>query len=101
MPEREGDCELSEQGSHEQLQAYLVSYLKCLQQAALDKGDWALGWSYTNLPQLESTSRVRRGGAHPVEQAAGMAYLKELRTLEDWREGKRGGGTAPAGGETR
>ena len=60
----------------------------------MDK-DWALAWAYTNLPGLKSTSKVRRGAAHPVEQAAGMAYLKELKTLEEWRGGKRG----PPGGQ--
>ena len=37
------------------------------------------------MPDLESTNRVRRGAAHPVEVAAGMAYLKEIRAVEEWR----------------
>ena len=71
--------------------AFVCQSLKALEQVTLDRGDWALAWSYTNLPTLKSTARTRRGGAHPVEQAAGMAYLKELRALEEWRRDKGGG----------
>ena len=69
--------------------------LKALEQVTLDKGDWQLAWAYTGLAELKSTNRVKRGAAHPIETAAGMAYLKELRSVEEWRAGapkKKGGG---------
>ncbi len=46
---------------------------------------------------MRSAGRVRRGGAHPVEISAGMAYLKEMRAVEEWRAGANKGG--PKGGE--
>ena len=59
--------------------------LKACEQVILDKGDWSLAWSMVGLPELRGTNRVRRGGAHPVELSAGMAYLRELKTIEEWR----------------
>ena len=73
-------------------EAFLAQCLKGLEQVTLDNGDWSLGWALTGLPEIDVT-RNRRGGAHPVEMAAGMAYLKELKTMEEWRSsGQRGGG---------
>ncbi len=78
-------------------EAFTCQALKMLEQVTLDRGDWQLPWAFTGLPELKATSRVRRGAAHPVEVAAGMAYLKELRAVEEWRAGapKKGG---PKGG---
>ncbi len=61
------------------------------------RGDWVLAWAYTGLPELRSTCRVRRGGAHPVEISASMTYFKEMRAVEEWRPGAKKGG--PKGGE--
>ncbi len=69
--------------------------LKTLEQVTLDRGDCQLAWAFSGLPDLK---RVRRGAAHPVEVAAGMAYLKEIRAVEEWRaaaprgKGNRKGG---------
>ncbi len=50
------------------------------------------------LAELRSTGRVRRGAAHPVELSAGVTFLKELRTVEEWRvAGKRGPKGGPSG----
>ncbi len=59
--------------------------MKACEQCVLDKGDWALAWALVGLPDLRGTYRVRHGGAHPVEVSAGVAYLRELRTMEEWR----------------
>ena len=77
-------------------EAFVCQSLKAIEQTVLDKGDWSLAWSYSGLAELKSTSRARRGGAHPVELAAGMSFLKELRGIEEWRAAK--GKPAPKGG---
>ena len=80
-------------------EAFVCQSLKAIEQTVLDKGDWSLAWSYSGLAELKSTSRARRGGAHPVELAAGMSFLKELRGIEEWRAAK--GKPAPKGGPRR
>jgi hypothetical protein len=83
-----------------QAEAFVCQSLKALEQAALDRRDWTLAWSFTGLAELRSTGRVRRGAAHPVEVSAGMSFLKELRTVEEWRaagkKGPKGGGRSGA-----
>ena len=83
-----------------QAEAFVCQSLKALEQSALDRGDWTLAWSFTGLAELRSTGRVRRGAAHPVEVSAGMSFLKELRTVEEWRasgkKGPKGGGSGGA-----
>ena len=66
-------------------EAFVCQSLKATEQPALGKGDWSPGWAYIGLAELKSTSRARRGGAHPVELAAGVSFLKELRVIEEWR----------------
>ncbi len=75
-------------------EAFCCQSLKALEQVALDRGDWSLGWAYARLAELRSTSRAKRGGAHPVELAAGVHVLKELKTVEEWRTSGR---TCPKG----
>ena len=90
------------QGDH--AEAFTYPALEMLEQVTSDRRDWQLAWAFSGLPELDSTGRVRRGAAHPVEVAAGMAYLKELRSVEEWRAGapkKKGGGGSegpPPGG---
>ena len=81
-------------GQTEYAFALVCQSLKACEQVILDKGDWSLAWSMVGLPELRGTNRVRRGGAHPVELSAGMAYLRELKTIEEWRGSppKKGGG---------
>ena len=76
---------------YDMAEAFVCQTLKSFEQVILDRGDWQLAWAYTGLPELRSTSRVRRGGAHPVEISAGMAYLKEMRAVEEWRAGAKKG----------
>ena len=63
--------------------AFCCQSLKAIEQVSLDKGDWYLGWAYTGLAEPKSTSRARRGGAHPVELAAGVSFVQELKTVEE------------------
>ncbi len=92
---------LMQAGQTEHAFAMTCQALKACEQVILDKGDWALAWSMVGLPDLRGTNRVRRGGAHPVEMSAGMAYLRELRTIEEWRataapkKGPKGGPSEP------
>ncbi len=82
-------------------EAFCCQSLKAVEQVMLVRGDWSLAWAYAELPELRSSGKVRRGGAHPVEVSAGMAYLKEMRAVKEWRAGpKRGptGGGEPSGG---
>ncbi len=64
-------------------EAFVCQSLKAIEQTVLDKGDWSLGWAYTGLAELKSTSRT-----HPVELAAGVSLLKELHGVEEWRASK-------------
>ena len=57
-------------------------------------GRWDLAWLYTNLPEPRGRS-FDRGLAHPVEFATNVAYLKELRSVE---EAMRGGGQQSGAG---
>jgi hypothetical protein len=97
---------LLHRGQTDHAEAFVCQALKTLEQVTLDRGDWQLAWAYSGLPDLKATSRVRRGAAHPVEVAAGMAYHKEIRAVEEWRasapkKGNKGGGgpEGPAKGE--
>ncbi len=90
-------------GQTDHAYAMVCQSLEACEQTVLDKGDWALSWAMVGLPDLRGTNRTRRGGAHPVEMSAGMAYLRELGTIEEWRStpaGKNGpkGLAAPRGG---
>ena len=97
---------LIQQKNPAQAEAFICQSLKAVEQCALDRGDWTLAWSFTGLAELKTTGRVRRGAAHPVELSAGMSFLKELKTVEEWRAGScskrgdkgggRGGGDAAA-----
>ncbi len=75
--------------------------LKAVKQVMLALGDRALAWAHTGLPEMRATGRARRGGTHPVEASAGMAYLREMRTVEEWCAGPRsrpeGGGVGSGG----
>jgi len=84
-----------------QAEAFVCQALKAIEQTCLDRGDWTLGWSFTGLAELRSTGRVRRGAAHPVELSAGMSFLKEIKTVEEWRAAakKAGKGSPPGGGD--
>ena len=79
-------------------EAFVCQSLKAIEQTCLDRGDWTLGWSFTGLAELKSTGRVRRGAAHPVELSAGMSFLKELRTVEEWRASAKKGAKGGQGG---
>ncbi|MBM4023660.1 MAG: hypothetical protein FJ284_15735 [Planctomycetes bacterium] len=85
---------------HALAEAFCCQALKAIEQTSLDRGDWSLGWAYTGLAELKSTSRARRGGAHPIELAAGMSFLKELKTVEEWRASGRKGPKGSGGGST-
>ncbi len=45
---------------------------------------------------MKSTNRARRGGACPVEEAAGAS--KELKTVEEWMAGAKKGPKGGGGG---
>ena len=84
--------------SYDELGAAISQGFKACEQAARDK-DWTLAWLWTGLPPPRPQGRFTRGLAHPAEHAAGLAYLKEIRTLQEHREqvrvGAHGGGYGP------
>ncbi len=96
---------LLHRGQIDHAEVFACQSLKTLEQVTLGRGYWQLAW-VSGLPELRTTSRTRRGAARPVEFAAGMAYLKEIRAMEEWRavapkQGpKGGGGEAAAEGQT-
>ncbi len=88
---------LLHRGQTEHAEAFTRQARKAIEPVMLDEGGWALVRAGAGLLELRSTARVRRGGAHPVEVAAGVAY-------EEGREGapkqspNGGGGPGDAGG---
>ncbi len=95
---------LLHRGQIDRAEAFACQSLKTLEQATLDPGDWQLAWAFSGLPELRAASRIRRGAARPVEVAAGMAYLKEFRTMQEcWapapKKGPKGGGGGAAAAE--
>ena len=63
--------------------AKLRQGMKALETANNCGGNWELAWLYTGLPEPRPNNKVSRGIAHPGEFAANVAYLKEVRSLED------------------
>ena len=95
-------------GSHWALNAFTGQAFKACEQAIKDK-DWTLGWRWTGLPDPRPNRRFAQGLTHPSEHAAGLAYLRELQTLEQHRlllsgkgpgkgDGKGGWGAGAGGG---
>ena len=76
--------------AHWQLGAMLAQAYKAVEQASRDR-DWTLAWLWTGLPHPRPQGRFQRGLAHPAEHAAGLSYLRELRTLQQHREEVSGG----------
>ena len=76
--------------AYDELGAAISQGFKACEQAARDK-DWTLAWLWTGLPPPRPQGRFTRGLAHPAEHAAGLAYLKEIKTLQEHREQVRGG----------
>jgi len=74
--------------SHAALLAFIIQALKATEQSVLDGGDWGLGWVWTGLPDPRP-GKNRRSAAHPVEYAAGISYLKEMKAIEEWRESRK------------
>jgi hypothetical protein len=72
--------------NHEALGATLRQCFKAVEQAARDKSDWTLAWLWCNMPDPRPRQRYARGLAHPAEHSAGIAYLRELSTLQNFRE---------------
>jgi len=69
--------------------AKVCQFMKSIECAAQCQGRWDLAWLYAGLPEPRPRA-LDRGLAHPVEFAANVAYLKELRTVEDVLRGKMG-----------
>jgi hypothetical protein len=85
--------------SHEELGAAIRQGFKALEQGHRDHSDWTLAWLWTNLPDPKPPRRFARGLAHPSEHSAGVAYIREMQTLQghhekalgdDWYKGGKG-----------
>jgi hypothetical protein len=87
--------------SYEELGAAIRQGFKALEQGHRDRSDWTLAWLWTNLPDPKPPRRFARELAHPSEHSAGVAYIREMQTLQghhgralddDWRQGRHGKG---------
>ncbi len=92
---------LTQERSVARAEAFACQALKRIEQAGLDHGESFLRWSFAGMTELNLAGRMRRGAAHPVELSAGMSFLKELRSVEEWRAwGKKGTEGGPVAGGT-
>ena len=82
--------------AHPELSALIAQSFKALEQKTRDR-QWGLAWVWTGLPDPRPHGVFHRGLTHPIEHAAGIAYLRELQTLQSHRQGLLGGGGAGSG----
>ena len=73
--------------SFDKLGAAIRQGFKALEQRShRDRYDWTLAWLWTNLPDPRPPRRFARGLAHPSEHSAGVAYIREMQTLQSHHE---------------
>ena len=96
---------LSRAKNHKLLDARLGQYLKAIEQSVLARGSWQMAWLLTGLPEPRPQGHVNQGLAHPAEFAAGVAFMRETRVLEEAVRGRpppaASGGPSPAAGGSR
>ena len=80
--------------SHAELCALIAQSFKAVEQKTRDR-QWGLAWLWTGLPDPRPQGLFHRGLTHPIEHAAGIAYLREMQTLQNHRQGLFGGGPPP------
>ena len=91
---------LLRRGGEYHAEAVTYPALKTMEQGTSGRRDWQLAWVISGLPELESAGRVHRGAARSVEAAAGMAFLTEIRAVEERRAAApRGKGSKKGGGQ--
>ena len=72
-------------------------FFKSLEMRHMER-DWLLAWQATSLPEPRPSSLSRRGLSHPSEYAAGIARIRELNLLNQYRSGLAPGGAAASSG---
>jgi uncharacterized membrane protein YgcG len=72
--------------SFDDLGAAIRQGFKALEQGHRDRSDWTLAWLWTNLPDPKPPRRFACGLAHPSEHSAGVAYIREMQTLQNHHE---------------
>ena len=72
--------------------AAICQAYKALEQVTRDR-DWSLAWMWTGIQDPRPRGALQRGLAHPLEHAAGLAYLRELHTLHTQRAAAAGRGS--------
>ena len=70
-------------------------------EARLRDRDWTVGWALTGLPDPRPQPLAERGLSHPSEYAAGIARLKEMQALANYRATLGGQQPAPAKGQSK
>eukprot|EP00971_Amphidinium_carterae_P233386 4632065-Amphidinium_carterae.1 len=87
---------LHRSGQMELLGAKLGQCAKAIEVALLMQGHWAVAWQLTGIADPQPHSALHAGLAHPTELSSSLAYLKEVKLMEE--AAKRGGlPTAPDG----
>ena len=67
----------------DRLGARVGQFLKATVQTVFAGGDWTVGWQLTGLPDPRPKKRPGRGLIAPQEFASSVAYVKEMRSLEE------------------
>ena len=86
-------------GDFKMVNARIGQYLKTIEQSTLAGGSWKMAWLLTGLPEPRPQGQINQGLTHPSEFAAGVAYLKETKVLEQPVRGKSTASWSAQGGE--
>lgn len=81
--------ELMRRGEATVAEASVCQALKCIEETVKNNGDWQTGWSWTGLPEPDSSAAGNRGLANPAEFSVAQSYIKELDAVEKRRKERR------------
>ena len=77
-------CHRKGADSHAELGMLVGQFFKAIEARHRD-GDWLVAWTMTGLPDPQPRAGFARGLAHPAEYAAGIAKMRELQMVSQYR----------------